>query len=303
MHSDLRRTGNFECSDPLLNQLHRNVVWGLKGNFLDVPTDCPQRDERLGWTGDIAVFAPSAAFLYDVERLPARLARRPRRSSRRPPTGSVPFVVPDVLKYCRPAAGVPGTGNHCHLERRGRVGAVGAVAGLRRPTPCLKDQYDSMAAHARRVETLLSPSGLWDDGFQFGDWLDPDAAAGPARATAKADTGVVATACLLPDGVHRRARRLRCWDTTDDADAFGAPGRTGRERPSTTTTSADDGTVHSDCTTVYTLAIVFDLLDERQRARGRRPARRAGTEQRLPRLAPGSPGTPFITDALAGPVT
>ena len=56
----------FECSDSMLNQLHENVVWGLRGNFLDVPTDCPQRDERLGWTGDLAVFAPTAAYLYDV---------------------------------------------------------------------------------------------------------------------------------------------------------------------------------------------------------------------------------------------
>ncbi len=65
--SELRRIGEFECSNELLNQLHRNVVWGLRGNFLDVPTDCPQRDERLGWTGDIAVFAPTATYLFDVD--------------------------------------------------------------------------------------------------------------------------------------------------------------------------------------------------------------------------------------------
>ena len=67
VHSDLERTGTFECSNELVNQLHRNIVWGLRGNFLDLPTDCPQRDERLGWTGDIAVFAPTAAYLYDVK--------------------------------------------------------------------------------------------------------------------------------------------------------------------------------------------------------------------------------------------
>jgi hypothetical protein len=67
VHSDLRRIGEFTCSDDVLNQLHRNVEWSLRGNVLDVPTDCPQRDERLGWTGDLAVFAPTAAFLYDVE--------------------------------------------------------------------------------------------------------------------------------------------------------------------------------------------------------------------------------------------
>ena len=65
--SELKRIGGFECSDELLNQLHRNVIWGTRGNFLDVPTDCPQRDERLGWTGDIAAFAPTAAYLFDVE--------------------------------------------------------------------------------------------------------------------------------------------------------------------------------------------------------------------------------------------
>ncbi|MEV0691207.1 family 78 glycoside hydrolase catalytic domain [Streptomyces sp. NPDC050388] len=66
LHSDLPRTGWFSCSDASLNRLHENVVWGMRGNFVDVPTDCPQRDERLGWTGDVQVFAPTAAFLYDV---------------------------------------------------------------------------------------------------------------------------------------------------------------------------------------------------------------------------------------------
>lgn len=63
--TDMRRTGWFGCSDPLLERLHENVVWSMRGNFVDIPTDCPQRDARLGWTGDIQVFAPAAAFLYD----------------------------------------------------------------------------------------------------------------------------------------------------------------------------------------------------------------------------------------------
>jgi alpha-L-rhamnosidase len=65
--SELERTGTFRTSDPMLNQFHENVVWGMRGNFVDVPTDCPQRDERLGWTGDIAAFAPTAAFLFNVD--------------------------------------------------------------------------------------------------------------------------------------------------------------------------------------------------------------------------------------------
>ena len=69
VHSDMERTGWFETSDAMLNQLTQNIVWGMRGNFVDVPTDCPQRDERLGWTGDLEVFSPTASFLYDVSGL------------------------------------------------------------------------------------------------------------------------------------------------------------------------------------------------------------------------------------------
>ena len=84
VHTDLERIGTFECSDPLLNRLHENVVWGWRGNSVSVPTDCPQRDERLGWTGDAQVFSPTASFLYDAETFWENwLARRRRRSARR----------------------------------------------------------------------------------------------------------------------------------------------------------------------------------------------------------------------------
>ena len=93
--SDMARTGWFSSSNPLLDRLHENVVWGMKGNFVDVPTDCPQRDERLGWTGDLAAFAPTALFLFDCAGLldgwMDDLAAEQRAD------GSVPFVVPNVL--------------------------------------------------------------------------------------------------------------------------------------------------------------------------------------------------------------
>ena len=64
--SDIRRTGTFESSHAAINRLHENAVWSMRGNFISIPTDCPQRDEKLGWTGDIQVFAPTANFLYDT---------------------------------------------------------------------------------------------------------------------------------------------------------------------------------------------------------------------------------------------
>ena len=83
MHSDLERTAWFACSDDGLTTLHENVVWGQRGNFLSVPTDCPQRDERLGWTGDAQVFAATAQPAARQPRLLRRLARRPARRAAR----------------------------------------------------------------------------------------------------------------------------------------------------------------------------------------------------------------------------
>jgi alpha-L-rhamnosidase len=103
-HSDLERTGWFSCSEPLLNRFHENVVWSMRGNFLAVPTDCPQRDERLGWTGDIQIFAPTACFLYDCAGFLSSWLRD--LACEQTPEGVVPFVVPDILRRdCRHPTG------------------------------------------------------------------------------------------------------------------------------------------------------------------------------------------------------
>ena len=127
--TDLQRTGTFVSSHALLNRFHENVVWGLRGNFLDVPTDCPQRDERLGWTGDIAVFAPTAAFLFDVQDFLSDWMRDLYDETVHA-NGMVPFVVPDALKLVRrpaPRCDAKLAEPHRGVGRRRRVGAVGAV--------------------------------------------------------------------------------------------------------------------------------------------------------------------------------
>src|SRR5690348_9746344 len=95
IHSDMTRTSQFATSNALINQLQHNIIWGQKGNFLDVPTDCPQRDERLGWTGDAQVFSRTAAFNMDVAGFFAKWLGDVAADQYE--TGSVPFVVPDVL--------------------------------------------------------------------------------------------------------------------------------------------------------------------------------------------------------------
>ncbi|GAB3400427.1 alpha-L-rhamnosidase [Flindersiella endophytica] len=292
VHSALRRIGSFECSDPLLNQLHRNVVWGTKGNFLDLPTDCPQRNERLGWTGDIAAFAPSAAYLFDVNAFLsdwlADLALEQRHHD-----GMVPFVIPDVLKLLPRPGGFPAPDSTA-VWSDAAVWVPWTLYQAYGDRGVLERQYDSMAAHVRRVGTLTSPNGLWDTGFQFGDWLDPDASP-HEPANAKADKGVVATACL-----YRSARIVAETATLvgrpDDAAEFEALAARTRSAFNEHYVSAD-GVVFSDCTTVYTLAITFGLLDsEVEQVAGSRLAELVAKSGY--HISTGFAGTPFITDAL-----
>jgi alpha-L-rhamnosidase len=305
VHSDLDRIGEFECSDPRLNQLHANVVWSQRGNFLDVPTDCPQRDERLGWTGDIAVFAPAAAYLYDVhDFLDDWLADVD--AEQRAADGRVPFVIPDALKYDTPPEpfGKPET---TAIWSDAAVWVPWALWRAYGDPEALARHYPAMVAHTRRIAgeylheppgvrsvTLLSPSMLWDTGFQFGDWLDPTAP--PDRPfEAKADNGVVATACYVRTlGLVRDAAlALGRTDEAGEFDALRSRVRAAFNEQYVT----DDGIVHSDCPTVYALAIVFGLLDGE---------RREGAAARLADLvrqngfliSTGFAGTPYILDAL-----
>jgi alpha-L-rhamnosidase len=290
--SDLERIGEFECSHELLNQLHRNVIWGTRGNFLDVPTDCPQRDERLGWTGDLAVFAPTAAYLFDVEDF-LRDWLKDLWVEQRAADGRVPFVIPDPMKYMdRPE----------HFPQP-ETTAVWSDAAVWVPwalwqaygnSQVLSDQFESMAAHVRRVESLLSPTGLWDQGFQFGDWLDPTAP--PDKpADAKADKGVIATACL-----YRSARMV-----AEAAEIIGRQDDVAHFAELAERTRAvfvehyvkPDGTIMSDAQTVYALAIVFRLLDDQQtEAAGKRLAELVADSGY--RIQTGFAGTPYVTDAL-----
>ena len=290
--SELERIGEFECSDPMLNQLHRNVVWGQRGNFLDVPTDCPQRDERLGWTGDIAVFAPTAAYLFGVDGFLrdwlADLAAEQRAAQ-----GMVPFVVPDILKYEEHPKEFPKPESTA-IWSDAAVWVPWALWQAYGDRTVLADHFESMASHVRRVESLISPTGLWDAGFQFGDWLDPTA---PPHAPfeAKADNGVVATACLYRSAqlVASAAEILGHTSDQEHFVALAARTKTAFNKHYV----SDDGTIHSDAPTVYALAVNFELLDgeTKQLAGNRLVELVAETGYHI---QTGFAGTPYLTDAL-----
>ncbi|HEX7223103.1 MAG TPA: family 78 glycoside hydrolase catalytic domain, partial [Candidatus Limnocylindrales bacterium] len=258
--TDIRSIGSFACSDPLLNQLHSNVEWGMRGNFLSVPTDCPQRDERLGWTGDLAVFAPTAAFLGDVESFLADWLVDVELERRATPKGSVPVVVPNVMKYLDTGFPEPGSTAVWGDAAVWVPWALWTAYGSER---ILRDAYPLMTAHTRSVAALLAPDGAWDAGFQFGDWLDPDAPADDPGAS-KAPAEVVATACAFRTS-SLMAEAASILGAQADAAEFAALRE--RIRAGFRARYVRGGRVKSDSATAYALAIVFGLLDDDDRQR------------------------------------
>ncbi|MFL5658220.1 MAG: family 78 glycoside hydrolase catalytic domain [Ktedonobacteraceae bacterium] len=284
-HSDMERTGWFECSDPLINRFHENVVWSMRGNFLSIPTDCPQRDERLGWTGDIQVFAPTACFLYDCAGfLASWLADL--AADQDAAGGIVPFVVPNPLPMPPlPAAAWGDAAVIVPWVLYQRYGDVGVLAA----------QFESMRAWVDLVTTLAGEGRLWNWGFQFGDWLDPSAP--PDKpAAGRTDPDVVATAYFARSaellgqaaGVLGRAEDEAHYLqlAAEVRDAFEAEYVT------------PAGRVLSDSGTAYALALQFGLLpdaDQRRHAGERLAAlvRESGYH-----ISTGFVGTPLICDAL-----
>lgn len=281
--SDIRRTGHFVTSDTLLNRLHDNTVWSLRGNFVSLPTDCPQRDERLGWTADIQVFTPTATYLYDVEALLNSWLED--LYAGQTADGSVPVVIPDV--YRRPSVATAGWGDAVVVVPWELYQSSGDVRILRRAFPHMVRWID-------RIRRSAGPDLVWSGGHQYGDWLDP--AAPPNNpAAAMTDRDLVATAYFQRS-------------TSITAEVAGILGHNVNHRQLSTlaeeirrvfqdTFVTRGGRVTSETQTAYALAICFSLLDDDQvHAAGERLAdlvRRSGHT-----IGTGFLGTPLVLDAL-----
>lgn len=176
VHSDLKPTGSFECSDTDLNRLQHNIIWGMKGNFVDIPTDCPQRDERLGWTGDAQIFCRTASFLADTDLFFRKWLKD--LAADQTPEGGVPHVVPDILTgKC---------GGDWLLSQGSHSAAAWADAAVILPwtlyltygdVEVLRKQYDSMKAWIDFMHSHANGS-VWNYKLQFGDWVALDAQEG-----------------------------------------------------------------------------------------------------------------------------
>jgi alpha-L-rhamnosidase len=280
LHSDMPISGAFECSDPLINQLRRNIVWGQKGNFVDVPTDCPQRDERLGWTGDAQVFVRTAAFNMRIADFFTKwlrdLADAQDTSGAFPPFAPLLNISPRDGGPAWADAGIicPWAIYRCYGDRR-----------------ILEEHYDAMARFLLYLEqTSRHFIRTYDDynGFHgFGDWLSinaetPKDLIGTAFFAHSAHLMSEIAATLNREADAARYQQLFDAVRTAFLDRFVTP----------------DGLIVSQTQTAYVLALGFDLLPRRLRERAAFELVR-DIERRGLRLSTGFVGAPHLPHVLS----
>jgi alpha-L-rhamnosidase len=286
-HDDMPVAGEFTCSEPLLERLHENVRWSMRSNFVSVPTDCPQRDERLGWTGDLQVFAPTAAFLYDASGSIVDWLQDVDLETG--PDGLVPLYVPHI----------PTSFPQFHNAVWGDVTTVVPLVLLDRAGDVgpVTSGYETARAWVEGCRRLLDDNDVISAGPQLGDWLDP--AAPPDRPQeALTDPYLVATAYLAHSS-RLLARQAELVGKLDDAEEYTRLAErvaAGFRREFVTAS----GRCVCDTQTAYALALCFGLLtdDDQRRHAGERLAqlvRDAGF-----RIGTGFAGTPLVLDALSG---
>ena len=282
IHSDMKPTGTFSCSDTLINKLQHNIQWGQKGNFLDVPTDCPQRDERLGWTGDAQVFSMTAAFNFDVASFYTKWLGDVAADQL--PNGKVPHVIPDVLNgeggstaWADVSVIVPWTVYLSYGDVR-----------------ILEKQYPSMKAWVGYMTSRAGEDHLWTGDFHFGDWL--------AFATSNSDyTGATTEKDLIATAYY-------CYSTNllgKIATILGQKEDAAKYQQMVVDIKkafnhefvTPSGRLVSHTQTAYALALAFDLLPESLVPKASEYF--ANDVQKFGHLTTGFVGTPLLCKTLS----
>ncbi|UEG54972.1 glycoside hydrolase family 78 protein [Mucilaginibacter daejeonensis] len=252
LYSDMAPTGTLVTSNPLLNQLQHNIQWGQKGNFVDVPTDCPQRDERLGWTGDAQAFSRTAAYNMNVNGFFSKWLKDLSIDQRE--DGAVPWTIPNMMP--KTSAGVAGWSDVSTIVPWNMY----LVYGDKR---LLEQQYASMKAWVGYIQSV-SVDNLWNTGFQFGDWCfyspSPTDDSGKAAVTDKT---------LIAEAFYAHSTQImidaaRVLGKDDDVKRYSDLLKEIKKAFMKEYVTPNGRTV-SSTQTAYLLALQFDLLPEDQR--------------------------------------
>ncbi len=295
LYSDIEPNGEFECSSGPLNRLQSNIIWSARSNFMDIPTDCPQRDERMGWTGDIAVFAPTACYNFNMSRFLDKWLDDV--AAEQLPTGGIPNTVP-VQGYgfpaTMPAMAIDFWGDACVLVPWAEYQARGDIRILKKYYPMMKKYVNACKAWAglfslgRHRYIWHTPSML-----HFGDWVAPDV---PKMSQWQKRSKWTATASLKNTSTLL-SKIAELLGEKEDARKYKAISKKTAEAYSQILTDGN-GRMKEEFQTAYVLPLHFGMLD------GRAKENAADNLERLVkdndyRIGTGFPGTPYILFALA----
>lgn len=307
VYSDLEQLGHITTSNPKLNRLFENTVWGQKGNFVDVPTDCPQRDERLGWTGDAQVFCAAASYHMHTAAF-YRKYLKDMLFEQREHGGGVPYTVPDLAAAVREKAGDPEPD-----WEEGKWGEYGSCAWGDAATVIpwtvyrfygdkhlLAETYSNMKEWTDFIisvdNRLCGGSRLWKKGFHFADWLaldNPD----PESCFGRTDPYYVASVYYMYSA-SMTARAARILGKKEDAEYYetiaGEVKRAIREEYIT-----KDGSINMDTQTALVLALQFDLVPHELREKTAKELQKKLQERNM-HLDTGFVGTAYLCKALTG---
>lgn len=278
VYSDMKRTGDFICGNDKLNKLYENIIWGQKSNFLDIPTDCPQRDERLGWTGDAQIFARTAAINYNVRKFYEKWLYELR--SEQHEDGSIPAVIPDCLK-----------------QYQDRISSAWGDAAVIVPwelyraygdRQILRDNYECMRRWIEYVRNAGENEYLWLGGDHYGDWLAMD---NPGSMEGKTDKDFIAS-CFYANSVKLFIKSGRALekDMTEYECLYKNIVENIRQYFPIGKKSV------LDTQTVYVLLIAFDIAEDYEEA-GQRLVKLI--KDNGMRLTTGFVGTPYLLHALS----
>ncbi|MFA6245392.1 MAG: glycoside hydrolase family 78 protein [Mucilaginibacter sp.] len=287
IYSDMKVTGSFACSNPLLNQLQHNIQWGQKGNFLDVPTDCPQRDERLGWTGDAQVFSRTASFNMNVHNFFIKWLKDVAADQYA--SGSIPHIIPDVF-----------TDHHNEVGGSSGWGDVSTIVPWTVYTAygdkqVLENQYGSMKAWVKYIEKQTRKN-LWVTGDHFGDWLFYSVNNDRDGTSAITNKYLIAQ-CFYAHSTQILLNSAKILHKNADVKYYTQLLQR-IKRAFVKEYVTTNGLISSDTQTAYVLALEFDMLplNLRKQAADRLVKNIA---QYNYHLTTGFLGTPYLCDALS----
>ncbi len=296
LYSRMEQTGYFHCSNEDLNRLWSNITWGLKSNFLDIPTDCPQRDERLGWTGDAQIFCRTASYIMNTYLFFEKWLKDV--AADQTPEGGVPHIVPDIV--------TPYIGKvHDWLLSQGTHSAAGwADVAVLNPwnlyltfgdEQILRDQYESMKAWIRFMESH-GDGVTWDYRLQFGDWVALDAEEGSYYGATPTEL-TCAAYYAYSTGIFAKIAGI--LGVEEDAAYFGALAEQARKGFGERYFDPETKGMRVQTQTAHIIALYFDLTPEEYRTQT--------VKELLDLLAAedghlvtGFLGTPYFTHVLSG---